>query len=145
MQYESQVEHRSTVAEGVVFVVRRMSFGRRLELTSAIRGLAQKREFLEAGKDGDAVEAADSALITARIDREYLLWGLERVEGLEIDGEPATPRSLVDSGPEPLVREALEAVRREIGLSGEERKNSESHSISCKATKPDGDATNAAA
>jgi hypothetical protein len=133
------------LAEGVVFVVRRMSFGRRLELTREIRELAQKRAFLEAGAGGDPVAEADVALATAEIDRTYLLWGLEAVDGLEIDGTPATPRSLVEAGPEELVREALEAVRREIGLSGEERKNSESHSISCKATKPDGDATNAAA
>lgn len=145
MQYQSHIERPSAAQPGVVFFVRRMSFGRRLELTRTIRDLAQKRAFLEAGEDGDPVAAADSALTTAALDREYLIWGLERVEGLEIDGRPATPELLLDAGPEELVREALAAVQQEIGLSGAERKNFESHSISCKATKPDGDATNAAA
>ncbi len=145
MQYESVAEYRSAVAEGVVFVVRRMSFGRRLELTREIRNLAQRQAFLEADGNRDPLAEADAALATAEIDRVYLLWGLERIEGLEIDGEAATPQGLAEAGPEGLVREALEAVRREVGLSGDERKNSESHSISCKATKPDGDATDAAA
>jgi len=145
MQYASHTEVPSGVADGVVFVVRTMSFGRRLELTRRIRALAGKQQFLDAAPGDDPIAGADSALLTAEVDREYLLWGLERIEGLEIDGEPATPESLIERGPEGLVREALGAVRREIGLSGEERKNSGSHSISCKATKPDGDATNAAA
>lgn len=145
MQYESHVEVRSEIAEGVVFVVRTMSFGRRLELTRRIRELAGRQQFLDAAPGEDAVTGADSALLTAEVDRAYMLWGLERVEGLQIDSEPATPESLLDRGPEELMREALRAVRREIGLSADERKNSESHSISCKATKPDGDATNVAA
>ena len=45
------------------------------------------------------------------------------VDGLEIDGEPATPASLVERGPEELFREALAAVKAECGLSDEQRKN----------------------
>jgi hypothetical protein len=45
------------------------------------------------------------------------------VGGLELDGSPASPESLIAQGPEGLFREALEAVKRECGLSDEERKN----------------------
>ncbi|MBI1356541.1 MAG: hypothetical protein GC160_19540 [Acidobacteria bacterium] len=145
MEYESRREHRSEAQPDVVFVVRCMSFGRRLALTERIRELVQRKAFLDAEPHADAIAAADAALLGAEVDREYLLWGLERIEGLAIDGAPATPESLVEDGPEELLREALLAVRTEVGLSEAERKNYESHSISCKATKPDGPATNAAA
>ena len=59
----------------------------------------------------------------AQIDRLYVEWGVERILGIQIDGEPATPVSLIDSGPEDLFREALEAVRAECGLNEQERKN----------------------
>jgi hypothetical protein len=48
---------------------------------------------------------------------------LQAVEGLELDGAPATPESLAGSGPEELFREAVAAVRAEAGLSEAERKN----------------------
>ena len=106
---------------GVRYVVARMSFGRRIELTRRIRDLAQKIEFLSAGEDPkDKLEAA---LLSSEIERTYVLWGLKSVEGLELDGAPATPESLVASGPEPLFREALSAVKAECGLSELERKN----------------------
>ena len=40
-----------------------------------------------------------------------MLWGLAEVGGLELDGAPATPESLVLRGPEELFREALVAVK----------------------------------
>src|SRR5690606_24466428 len=100
-----------------------------------------RKTFLEAATGADVVAEADAALLGAEIDKIYLLWGLERVEGLEIDGLQATPESLIERGPEALVREALRAVRCEVGLKESERKNSESPSISCTATTPDGTAT----
>jgi hypothetical protein len=42
---------------------------------------------------------------------------------LSVDGVEATPEVLLERGPEELFREALAAVRREAGLSEEERKN----------------------
>jgi hypothetical protein len=75
----------------------------------------------------------------------YVSWGLAGVEGLEIDGQPASVDLLLEAGPESLVSEALALIRREAGLSEEERKNFESHSISEKENRPDGNATNAAA
>jgi hypothetical protein len=45
------------------------------------------------------------------------------VRGLRIDGEPATPASLIERGPEKLFQEALAAVKAECGLNEVEKKN----------------------
>ncbi|MCL5746647.1 MAG: hypothetical protein M1541_22400, partial [Acidobacteria bacterium] len=92
MTYESVVRVQSRSAAGVEFTVRRMSFARRMELMRAVRGLAEKVEFLEAASG--ASEKMDAALIWGEIDRLYVRWGLVEVTGLEIDGAPATPESL---------------------------------------------------
>jgi hypothetical protein len=121
-----------------------MSFGRRLELTRRVRELLGRLRFTAAG-EGDSQEQAEAALLGGEIDREYLSWGLDAVEGLAIDGAPATAEGLIERGPEELVREALEAVRREAGLNEDERKNSESHFTLHAPEIPGGSATSAAA
>ena len=120
MNYQSWLERESETAPGVTFVLAKMSFGRRVELTRRLREIAQKVEFLEAG---DAKEKIDAALLTSEIDRLYALWGLREVRGLEVDGEAATPESLAAAGPEDLFREAVAAVKAECGLTETERKN----------------------
>jgi hypothetical protein len=122
MTYESVTIVQSEKAPGVTFSVARMSFGRRVELMRKVRELARRKEFLEAGQQPG--ERMDAALLQAEIDRVYLVWGLQEVSGLELDGAKATPEVLAESGPEELFREALAAVRRETGLTEEERKNS---------------------
>ena len=121
MHYESSVAIASTAQPGVVYQVARMSFGRRLELVRRIRDLAPKIEFLEAS--GNERDEVDARLLSADVDRLYLLWGLRGVTGLEIDGQAATPELLLDAGPEVLYREALEAVKETCCLSEAERKN----------------------
>src|SRR5262245_47333292 len=108
MNYQSWVEMESQTTPGVTFVVTKMSFGRRIELTRRLREIAQKVEFLEAG---DEREKIDAALLTSEIDRLYALWGLREVRGLELDGAPATPETLAACGPEDLFREAVAAVK----------------------------------
>lgn len=121
MHYESTVKHESKTHAGVSFTVRRMSLGRRMELARRIREMAARLEFLEAGQDPkDKVEAA---LAAAGVERVYLEWGLAEVQGLEIDGQPATPESLIEAGPEELCREIAAAVKAECGLTEAERKN----------------------
>ena len=61
-----------------------MSLGRRIELARRIREMGRKAEFLEAG--GDVREKLEAAVLQGEMDRVYLEWGLEAVEGLEIDG-----------------------------------------------------------
>ncbi len=121
MTYESSVAIQSSAQPGVVYQIALMSFGRRLELVRRIRDLAPKIEFLEAS--GNERDEVDARLLTAEVDRLYLLWGLRAVSGLEIDGQCATPELLAEAGPEALFREALAAVKETCGLSEEERKN----------------------
>lgn len=144
MTYESTRQLESRECAGVRFTVHRMSFGRRLELTRKVRELLGRLEFVRAGPGGSG-EDAEAALLAGEIDREYVRWGLASLEGLQIDGQPATPEDLIEKGPEKLVAEVLAAVRREAGLDEEERKNCESHSTSCEGDRPGGNATNAAA
>ncbi len=121
MEYESVRTVESGVAAGVAFRLARMSFGRRLELMRRVRELARRVEFLEAGTAN--ADKMDAALVRGEIDREFLKWGLVGISGLKLDGVEATPELLAEAGPEELFREALAAVRAEIGLSEEERKN----------------------
>ena len=143
MTYESTVKVELRAAPGVEITLRRMSFSRRLELTAALKELLGRIEFATAGEQGTAQEA-EVALLCGQVDREYLRWGVVAIEGLLVDGRPADVEVLLDEGPEELVREAVALVRREAGLSEQERKNSESHSTTVAETRPGGNATNAA-
>jgi hypothetical protein len=121
MTYQSTVTLESRACAGVRFTVARMSLGRRIELTKRIRELAQRSEFLAAGDE--LREKAEAAVLDGEVERLYLDWGLVGIEGLEIDGEPATKESLAGAGPEELSREIVAAIRAECGLTEEERKN----------------------
>ena len=82
--YRSVSERESVSRPGVTFTIRRMSFGRRLELAEKIRALGAELEYRDAGDElRDKIEAT---LIASRIDRVYLSWGLVEVRGLMIDG-----------------------------------------------------------
>jgi hypothetical protein len=59
----------------------------------------------------------------AEVEKIHLEWGLEGVEGLEIDGKAATVEDLIAKGPETLTQEIVRAIRSECGLSEAERKN----------------------
>lgn len=86
-----------------------------------VRELARNLEFLRAGESDS--EQMDAHLLNAEIERAYITWGLISVDGLLIDGEAATPASLLERGPEDLVYEAIGAVRAECSLKDEETKN----------------------
>ena len=120
--YTSEAVVESRVVPGVTFTIAKMSFGRRVELMRRVRELARRTEFLAAS--GDAGDKMDAALLQAEIERLYVAWGVKAVSGLVVDGRAAGPELLAEAGPEELFREALAAVRRETGLSEEERKNS---------------------
>lgn len=121
MEYRSVTEVASAAQPGVVYEIAKVSFGRRLELIQHLRELAPKIEFFQAGET--AKDEIEAGLLMAEIDRLYVLWALRGIRGLHIDGEPATPESLLASGPEELFREALEAVKAACSLSEAERKN----------------------
>lgn len=106
---------------GVRFETVRPSLASRAVLTARVRGALEQREFEEAGTAiTDQLAAAESAL---RIDKIFCEWGLLGVEGLEIDGRPATPEALIQDGPLELCREIAEAIRRDCHLGEDERKN----------------------
>jgi hypothetical protein len=92
-----------------------------MELMRRIRELACKLEFLRAGSEPR--DRMDATLVCSEIEREYVAWGLKEISGLDLDGSPATPDSLVAVGPEELVREVVDAIKAETGLSEAERKN----------------------
>jgi hypothetical protein len=121
VSYESAVTIESRVLPGVNFVINRISFGRRMDLSRRVREISQRTEFLEAGSElGEKIEAG---ILAQEVDAMYLRWALVAVDGLKIDGEPATVDQLVDRGPEELSREIVVAIKEQCGLSEAERKN----------------------
>jgi hypothetical protein len=121
MSYDSVTWCDSAALPGVRYAVARMSFGRRIELARRMREIGRKAEFLEAGND--AKDKLEAATLAAEIDRAYLEWGLTAVEGLQIDGNAASPEAVIDKGPAELAGEILSSVQQECGLSEVERKN----------------------
>ena len=120
-QHESSFWVESAVRGGVRFRIARVSLSRRIELARHIREIARRLEFLEASSDvGERLEAA---VVQGEVDRAYLQWGLEAVDGLRIDGAEATPEMLIERGPLELAMEILSRIRGECGLSENERKN----------------------
>lgn len=119
--YLSTLNYQSKTIPGVAFTIRRMSLGRRIELAEAIRDMALELEFQQAGVSPK--ERVDAAVLAARIERVYLRWGLTAIRGLRIDGGPATAESLFSDGPENLLREIVEQIKRECGLTDDDRKN----------------------
>lgn len=118
--YESVTWHESKAAAGACYATRRVSLAQRIELTSRVRELTDKYEFLKAGDGADQLEASLAELLTRRL---YIEWGLSEIKGIAIDGEPATVESVIERGPETLTEEIVGAIQAELGLSEEERKN----------------------
>lgn len=121
IQHESHRTIASKKFAGVNFTIRRITFGRRLELAQRIRELDRKLEFLNAGDD--TVSKVDAAIFAREIDKIYLAWGFAGLDGIEIDGETASAESAIELGPEELIHEVLDAIKSEFSLSEEERKN----------------------
>ncbi len=119
--YKSSKSMVSKALPGVRFVIRRMSFSRRLELCQRILEIAPRLEFLQASSEFS--EKVEANLLGQEIENLYLCWGLVEVEGLLIDGETVTAERLIASGPEALSKEIVAAIQAECGLTEEERKN----------------------
>jgi hypothetical protein len=120
-QYASSEWRNAESVPGVRYEIAKVSLARRAEITRRVRSLLAELEYHSAGSGvEDRLAAAEAA---SRVDRVYVEWGLLRVEGLEIDGEPCGVAALVERGPEELCREIAAAIRRQCRLSEEERKN----------------------
>ena len=98
----------------------RVSFGRRIELARRIREIGRKVEYLEAASD--VREKLEATVLAAEIDRAYLEWGLDGVEGLEIDGAAATPAMLIERGPVELAMEILARIKSRMRVDGRRTK-----------------------
>lgn len=121
MNFESTKTITSSVCDGVRFTITRMTFGRRIDLMRRVRQASSQLEFERAGTGMESRLLA--SLSAAAIDELYLSWGLISLEGINVDGRPATPETLALCGPESLCREIIDAVKRECTLTEEERKN----------------------
>jgi hypothetical protein len=119
--YSSLLRYESKVMQGVKYAIRRVSLSQRIELTKKARELSIRHEFLRAGDAADQLEASLADLLVRRL---YLEWGLAELSGLRMDGQRATVELLIEKGPEPLSEEIIAAIRAQLGLSEEERKNS---------------------
>ena len=119
--YQSLTWHKSAAVKDVRFSIRRVSLAQRIELTRKARELSSKYEFMKAGDPVDQMEASLADLLVRRL---YLEWGFVELKGLTIDGQQPTAETLIEKGPEKLSDEIIEAVRAELELSQEERKNS---------------------
>ena len=120
IQYSSVHWHDSENFVGVKYAIHRISLLQRIELTRAVQELMHKHEFLRAGTQSDQVDANLAELLVRKV---YIDWGLAAVQGLSIDGQEATPGSLVELGPESLAEEIVATIRTQLELSEEERKN----------------------
>lgn len=119
--YQSSVWFDSEACPGARYAVARMSLGRRIELARRLREIGRRAEYLEAASD--AQERLEGATLGAEIDRAYLEWGLLQIEGLEIDGEAATPALLAEKWPAEVASEILARIKAQCGLTEAERKN----------------------
>jgi hypothetical protein len=120
-EHASQVWHESSTFRGVRFATRQISLSGRIELTKKIQELIYKNEFLRAG---DSLEQAQASLADLLARKVYVEWGTSDIEGLKIDGAPASIQDLIERGPERLCEEIATTIQNELVLSEEERKNS---------------------
>jgi hypothetical protein len=98
-----------------------MSMGRRLDLTRRVKDLMKRMDFLQAGEV--AQDKVDAAILAGEMDRLYWDFGLESLDGLEINGEPVGPELQFERGPEDLSREILQRIKQSMQLSEGEQKN----------------------
>lgn len=120
-EWDSSEWVESRAMPGVRMRIARISFSRRIDLLKRLRSLLPELEYRTAGEKD--IDRAEAARLNLEVQRLYVEWGLLAVEGLTIDGTPATKESLLSHGPEQLCEEAAEAVRSRTFLSAEERKN----------------------
>jgi len=121
VNHESGMWFESETLPGVRYRIRRVSLAGRIDLATRIRETARRLEFLEASSG--AMEQVEGAVLRVEMDRVYLEWALEEVEGLDIDNERATPELTIERGPLEFAEEMLRRIKAECSLSQAEQKN----------------------
>jgi hypothetical protein len=119
-RFESLRWVESKAMPRVRYAVRQPSLAQRIGLTKRLHELTLRHEFLANGNELHQLEIALADLL---IQKLFVEWGLAQIDGLDIDGSPATVDSLIEKGPEHLVAEIAAQVRHECGLTDDERKN----------------------
>lgn len=151
MNFTTSTRKESKTYPGVFYTLNKMSEAKRANLrlriaepTMKIRNLIRELKKLEdlpeemrtedvLDRMTDLLEKMD--LVSAQdVDPQWLLWGLKKIEGLDIDDVPATPESLLEAGPPLLFDEIVEEIKKVAQLNGEDEKNSESPIISGEQT-----------
>lgn len=150
MNLTGNITHQSEALPGVSFAVRRLNYIARSErdlsmLEDRARLTAILRR-MEAICDGGKIERDDDGRVTnitagrehefrpldneyamihqTRIVPAYIRAGLLSVEGLEIEGAPATVESVLKHAPDALLDEVFAACYAASDLSEAQRKNS---------------------
>jgi len=118
--FQSLLWLESETIPGVEFSIRKMSLAQRIQLSSRVRELTLRNEFLRAGAPSDQIEAQLADLLVQKL---YIEWAVVDLKGLRIDGQEASLSILIERGPESLVREMAEAIAAHLELSDAERKN----------------------
>jgi hypothetical protein len=118
--YESLLWLESETLPGVEFSLRKISLAQRIELSSRVRELTLRNEFLRSGEPRDQLEACIADLLVQKL---YVQWAVVDLKGLRIDGQQATVELLLERGPEALVQEMVDAIHSHLELSDAERKN----------------------
>ncbi len=119
--YRSLLWLESELFPGFEFSIRKVSLAQRIELSSRVRELTLRNEFLRSGEPAEQMEAQLAELLVQKL---YVEWAVVDLKGLQIDGRPASVSSLIERGPEALVREMAGAIHNYLELSESERKNS---------------------
>ena len=141
MNYVSRIVKESELPEfpGVRFTLNRMSEGRRIKLRLKLaEAVAEMRELVAEGAaiEQQPAETRDLRRLTGivdgiraikaeKINPVWVRWGLSVIEGLEIDGAPATVDTLIEDGPPELYAEILKAIQTEAGLTDAQQGESE--------------------
>ncbi len=140
MAYKHETTRRveSELFEGVSFVLKKMTEGRRIQLRTLlnkhnirIREILREQAAIEATSEEtrdvpkwlELQEEFDSIMLE-HINPTWIEWGVKMIDGLESDGNPLTTAEWRD-WPSALVAEVVAAVKAESELNGAERKNSE--------------------
>lgn len=151
MNFVSKTTHPSKTTEGVSFVLKKMNERRRIERELAIadvRGRLNEagraadealKAFIEADRLAqnvpDTPRPPSGAFDQAKLDFDRVLrmewypawirWGLDSIEGFEIDGAKAGIEELLgEGGPDELLKEIFDQIIVESGLGPEKSGNS---------------------
>lgn len=153
--FKSTETIESAVIPGVRFNIRKPTQGRRIELHLSIAEAASKyaAKIGELGKlridkkqddgtvkvewsnqdEANRIAAAADIIDITELTPRYIRWGLLSIEGLTIDGEPATVETLISDGPEEIIPEIRDAIKSRLGLTVVQQKNSQAPTTSHEA------------